>query len=504
MKYLIYSSSSLAYPHFGVQLEECEKLNSEGHNVTFAYCSGINNTCFKNISSNSAICKACKLGYRLSINKLSKNIEIIPLKFKEDNLKHEFIFNNINDIKEIRYKKVNIGYSVLSTFISFSRNPEIKFDAITRDYFNHLLHQTCKLVDSVHDLIDKVKPDVICVFNGRFFETKPLFDIGISKNIKVIINEVIGNGTENDPFKITKFINSMPHDISYLRKKVLSTWDQSKLSFKEKIKIGESFYFNKKNGLNTGLINFTKEQKSGKLPLNWNNSEKNIVIFNSSEDEFAAIGKEFDSYAIFNSQIEGIKFMLTNCKFNDIHFYLRIHPNLSNIIESFHTDLLELDKLHSNITIIKADDNISTYALIDNSWKVIVFGSTVGIESSFWGKPTILLAGSMYHDLNALYKPSSKSHLLQLIEQEELAVLNNFPAIQFGFYVMNRDTGASNSKYFDLSLKKYNLFGFEFTQPSYMHLFGSNILVKLIHLMYIKVFTKVFKDRFPFPKKINN
>ena len=52
MKYLIYSSSSIAYPHFGVQLEECEKLNAQGHSVTFAYCDGVNNTCFKNINSN--------------------------------------------------------------------------------------------------------------------------------------------------------------------------------------------------------------------------------------------------------------------------------------------------------------------------------------------------------------------------------------------------------------------------------------------------------------------
>jgi hypothetical protein len=502
MKYLIYSSSSLAYPHFGVQLEECEKLNAQGHSVTFAYCDGINNTCFKNINSNPAICKACKLGYRFSINKLSKNIEIIPLNFTEDNLKHNFIFNSINDIKEIKYKKVSIGYAVLSTFISVSRNPEIKLDDPTRDYLNHLINQTCKLVDSVYNLIDKVNPDVICVFNGRFFETKPLFDIGISKNIEVIINEVIGSGTENDPFKITKFINSMPHDIAYLGKKVLSTWDCSKLSYEEKIIIGESFYFNKKKGLNTGLINFTSNQEKGKLPSNWDNAKKNIVIFNSSEDEFASIGKEFDSYAIFNSQIEGIKFMLSNCKLNNIHFYLRIHPNLSNVTESFHTDLLELDKLYTNITIIKGDDKISTYALIDSSWKVIVFGSTVGIESSFWGKPSILLAGSIYHDLNALYKPSSKSHLLQLIEQE-LTVLNTFPAIQFGFFVMNRDTGVNTSKYFDLSLKKYSLFGFEFNQPKYMAFLGSYILIKLIHLIYIKIFTRLLKDRFPFPKKNN-
>ena len=502
MKFLVYSSSSLAYPHFGVQLEECEKLNKEGHSVTFAYCEGVNNTCFKNINSNPAICKACQLGYKFSLNKLSQDIDCVPLKLVKNNLIHKYNYNNIEEFKKIKYRGVFVGYSVLSTYISFTRNPDLELDDSVREYLNHLINQTCTLVDSAYSLIDEVNPDVICVFNGRFFETKPFFDIGKSKKIEIIINEVIGSGSEDDPFKITNFINSMPHDISYLRKKVINTWNLSKDSEEEKVKIGESFYFNKRNSLKTGLVNYTKNQEVGKLPFTWDKTKNNIVIFNSSEDEFASIGKEFDSYALFNSQIEGINFMMSNSKLNNIHFYLRIHPNLINITHSYHTDLLKLDEEYLNLTVIRADDNISTYTLIDNAWKVVVFGSTVGIESTFWGKPSILLAGSMYHDLNVLYKPSSKSHLLKLIEQE-LTVLNTFPAIQFGFFIMNRDFGSNTSKYFDLSLKKYSLFTFEFNQPKYMSFLGSNLLIKLIHLVYIKVFTRLFKDRFKFPKKIN-
>jgi len=502
MKYLIYSSSSIAYPHFGVQLEECEKLNAQGHSVTFAYCDGVNNTCFKNINSNPAICKACQLGYKFSLTKLSPEIDCFPLKLVKNNLVHKYIYNNIEEFKKIKYKGVFVGYSILSTYISFTRNPDLELDDNVRKYLNHLINQTCTLVDSAYNLIDKVSPDVICIFNGRFFETKPFFDIGKSKKIEIIINEVIGSGSEDDPFKITNFINSMPHDISYLRKKVINTWNLSKDSEEEKVKIGESFYINKRKSLKTGLVNYTKNQESGKLPNKWDETKKNIVIFNSSEDEFASIGKEFDSYALFNSQIEGINFIMSNCKLNNSHFYLRIHPNLTNINHSYHTDLLKLDKKYSNLTVIRANDNISTYTLIDNAWKVVVFGSTVGIESTFWRKPSILLAGSMYHDLNALYKPKSENHLLKLLK-EELTALDNYKAIQFGFFIMNRDFGSNTSKYFDLSLKKYTFFGFEFTQPKYMSFLGSNLLIKLIHLVYIKVFTRLIKDRFRFPKKIN-
>ena len=391
----------------------------------------------------------------------------------------------------------------MSTFISFSRNPDLKLDDATILYIDHLLKQTCDLTDAVYNLIDKVNPDVICVFNGRFFETKPLFDIAKSKKIKVICNEVVPGFRPNEPFRITKFFNAMPHDIPNNKKRIINTWNVSTLSNKEKVKIGESFYKNKRKGSDTGLINFTNNQKTGKLPLNWNVKKKNIVIFNSSEDEFASIGKEFDNYALFNSQIEGIEFILSTNKSNDYHFFLRIHPNLSNITHSFHTDLLSLDKVYDNITIIRGNEDISTYSLIDASWKVIVFGSTVGIESTFWGKPTILLAGAMYHDLEALYKPKSKNDLINLIKDDLLA-LDVLPAIKYGYYVMDREFGNFAPKHFDLGLKQYSFLGFNFSQPNYMDFLGSKLLMKLIYLFYSKILKVFYKNKLKFPKKNQN
>ncbi|NQV78498.1 MAG: hypothetical protein HQ490_09115 [Lutibacter sp.] len=499
MNYLLYSSSSIAYPHFGVQLEEVENLIREGHRVTFAYCDGINNTCFKNMDSNMALCKACKLGYKYSLNKLPKEVELLPLKSNHNIKKHNFNYNNIEEIKKLSYREVSIGYGILSTFISFTRNPDLKLDDATIKYIDHLINQICNLTDAIYSLIDKVNPDAICVFNCRFFETKPLLDIAKSKKIDLICNEVVAHFKPNEPYRIEKYYNSMPHDIPNLKKKIINTWNISKLSKTEKVLIGESFYINKRNSEATGLINFTMNQKLGKLPLNWNIKKKNIVIFNSSEDEYAAIGNEFDRYALFNSQIEGIKFILSTIKSNEYQFYLRIHPNLSNIIADFHLDLLSLDDIYDNLTIIKAHEDISSNSLIDASWKVIVFGSTIGIESVYWGKPTILLAGALYHDLEALYKPKSEDELINLIK-DELLPLDTLPAIKYGYFQMDREFGNFASKYVNLGLKHYSFLGFKFSQPNYMSFFESKLLMKLIYLFYSKLLIIFYKNKFPFPK----
>lgn len=498
MKYLVYSSCSNAYPHFGVQLDEAEKLFKEGYEVTFAYCEGVIDTCFKNMSANPVLCQLCQLGYKQTLSKLSNGIEIIPIKNKNIGKTPVFNYSNVEEIKKLMYKEVFIGYAILSTYISLTRNPSPEITDDSRVYFNHLLEQACRLTDSIYEIIADVKPDVICIYNGRFLESRPFYDIALSLNIKVICNEVIGGSGSKDPFRKVFFENSMPHLPKTFSNRIIGLWKDSKLADEEKIKIGESFYKNRKGGVPSGDKVFIKNQKKGKLPLNWDNNKKNIVIFNSSEDEFAAVGKDFEKYLLFNSQLEGIKYILSGVENTDYHFYLRIHPNLSSVNYSYHTDLLELEQSFDNITVIKATDSSSTYSLMDAADKVVVFGSTTGIEATYWGKPSILLAGAMYYYINACYIPKTKEEVTELITKD-LVAMDNFPAIQYGYYIMDREFLSTRSIYFDLNTKDYSLFGYKCRQPKYMTLLGSNVLMKIVNLIGTKILTRFFKNKIKTP-----
>jgi hypothetical protein len=501
MKYLVYSSCSNAYPHFGVQIDEAEKLFREGHDVTFAYCEGVVDTCFKNMNANPALCQLCQFGYSQTLKKLSKGIEIIPMKNRDIEKGPAFNYSTVEDIKKLIYKEVYIGYAILSTYISLTRNPSPEITNESRVYFNHLLEQACKLTDSIYEIIAKNKPDVICVYNGRFLESRPFYDIALSLKIKIICNEVIGGSGGKDPFRIVFFENSMPHLPKTFSNRIIDLWNDSKFTDEEKIQIGESFYKNRKEGVPSGDKVFIKHQEKGKLPLNWDNNKKNIVIFNSSEDEFAAVGKDFEKYLLFDSQLEGIKYILSTVENNNYHFYLRIHPNLSSVNYSYHTDLLELEQSYDNITVIKATDSISTYSLMDAADKVVVFGSTTGIEATYWGKPSILLAGAMYYYINACYIPKTKEEVTELIISD-LPVKDNFPAIQYGYYIMDREFLSTKSIYFDLDTKNYSVFGFKCRQPKYMTLFGSKAFMKIINLIGAKIIPRFFKNKIKTPDMI--
>jgi len=49
--------------------------------------------------------------------------------------------------------------------------------------------------------------------------------------------------------------------------------------------------------------------------------------------------------------------------------------------------------------------------------KVVTFGSTMGIESVFWGKPSILAGRSLYEGLGGCYVPKTHKELVDLINR---------------------------------------------------------------------------------------
>ena len=118
---------------------------------------------------------------------------------------------------------------------------------------------------------------------------------------------------------------------------------------------------------------------------------------------------------LYNTQNEAINKLVSYFEGNDeYHFYLRIHPNLGKV-KNVQTD--EVNQMeYNNLTIIGPNQPIDTYAIIDACDKSIVFGSTSGIEATYWGKASVLLGKSFYYYLEeACYKPETYEDLYKLI-----------------------------------------------------------------------------------------
>lgn len=482
MKILFLHSTAFLPIQFGALLDEAELRIREGHEVYFGFCNKAANFCTQNLSGKDGNCNLCSWTTKHALKNLSKKVNILSISdfYNSSDFPIEYSCNSLDDLISIEYKSVKIGYGVLSSYISATRNNDPVFDKTFVQYINILLNSSRRFTDAYDRMLNFVNPDLVCVFNGRLFEFRPALELPIKKGINVKCFEVYGDHGE-DGFKLC-YDNCMPHNIDENVKKIVSQWSIGDMPIDVKRKIGASFYYNRRHAKPAGDKIYTCSQKEGLLPDDWNSSNRNFVIFNSSEDEYTAIGDEFSSLDFFNSQIEGIKTLLKMTEDNHaIHFYLRIHPNLSNIKYSYHTYLLELDKEFSNVTVIPGSSSISSYALMDNSEKVIVFGSTIGLESAFWGKPVINLAGCVYAKTDMCYKPNDLVHLKQLLLDYLEPKVSLFP-IQYGYFMMHRED-ADRYKCIDFNYRSFKFGNYNLNKINYQKFLGSRRLYALLQLL---------------------
>ena len=120
---------------------------------------------------------------------------------------------------------------------------------------------------------------------------------------------------------------------------------------------------------------------------------------------------------------------------------------------------------------------------MDAADKVVVFGSTIGMEAVYWGKPVILLAGAAYYYSNICYIPKSKEELKEIIVKT-LPPKENDATIKWGFYVMYR-APEDKYQYVDFDYENRRILGIEYIDIHYLKLFGSSklygIYTKLCH-----------------------
>lgn len=160
------------------------------------------------------------------------------------------------------------------------------------------------------------------------------------------------------------------------------------------------------------------------------------VFFTSSQDEFLSMEgwegfgwrDQYEAFAAFAGQVSGEK-------------VLRIHPNFLN--KAFGNSLDELRRIFwfrskvKGAQIIWPDESRNSYELLDNCSRVVVYGSTIGLEASCSGK-SVWTAGNSLYDLEAdirIFRPKT------LFDAKffEPWVVNSEPALRVADFLINND-----------------------------------------------------------------
>lgn len=450
-----------------------------GADVTIVDCDSSIGICWHNPSHNKNRCNFCEK-YRKQLTKQIpdgiKKLHVRQFLTRNGGNRPSYDYENVKDIKDLTYKGVKLGLCCLSIYISVSRNNSPLIDDKFRIYFNFLLNRVKDYIDAMEVIIDNEKPDKIVVFNGRCTNSRPVIEIADRKGIPFVCSEVIS--VFKGQYIRRYFYNAMPHNIVLNTKMISETWDNASIPENDKILLGKRFYESKLLNLFNGDKNYTEDQIKGKLPNNWDKKKYNIVIFNSSEDEFAAIGKEYEEKSLFESQFKAIEFIVNNIKGrDDINVYLKIHPNLKDIKYKYHLDLYGFSSVSNNFFIIEGSSDVSTYQMMKDCDKVIVFNSTAGPEAAYQRKPVITLNGALYYLLGFTYTPKDEDEFRKMLLDKNLEPLYNENVLKFGFYFMNYFL--PSAVFFDIGRENRKIFGKLVSLYPHKKLLGSRFLHRL-------------------------
>lgn len=418
--------------HLGVDLELAEKHLRQGDAVTFLGCDGSIGACQTNKRGFQVNCTDCKLRRLDATRELSGAVAIHSL--KAPHIKRQLMAlpgpldsHTVSDYEAFKYAGHDLGLAAVSSALNIHRDPRCESEEAMLS-IELFLRAACSSYEATrHFLSENKNYDCAYIFSGRFAAQRGALRAIQDAHIPCFTHER-GNSF---PYYDT-YPDALPQDLALRQKRTIEAWENSN-NHEKRDKWAHQFYQEHRSGRAVAWKNYVNDQLPGSLPENWDEKKHNIVIFNSSQDEMASIS-EYNINTVYASQAEALTKITEDSLLSKkpIHFYLRIHPNLAKVTNS---DMDELLSIRSpNLTIIGGGDTISTYALLDACDCVLTFGSTMGAEATYWGKPSVLVSPSFYDELDVAYQPTSHEEVVRLLLRDDLPPKPRLGALKYGYY----------------------------------------------------------------------
>ncbi len=408
MNTLIFTTYSFGTRLFETQLELMKDEMDEGNQLHVLKCAKVLEACMFNEHHGMLQCAKCQSRAYHGLKKIGvpkENIHDLKYLNEVEQLKIPD-FKILDDLLAYEYEGIKIGRGVASSIITQTRDFELNSEK-----YGERIEKNIRMAVNVYlnfkHYLKALKIDKLLIFNGRFAEKRPVVEIAEQLNIPYVVHE--RGGTLS---KYILYYNSTPFSFEYNYKEINRYWEEADHDYRQTK--ADEWYMQRRKGIPQNWYVYINDQQKNALPDNFDPNKRNIAIFNTSEDECKALEGWENPY--FEDQNEGVRYMAEQfARRPDVHFYLRVHPNLGEVENSQVKGIKELN--FPNLTVLPPDSEVDSYALMDTCAATITFGSTMGIEATYWNKPSILVGQSTYKILGSVYIPENKEHLLEMIDQ---------------------------------------------------------------------------------------
>lgn len=421
--------------HLGTELEILKRHIDQGSEVHLLHCNSSLEACQTNPFRDQQICQTCKLLRKHSLQDLLSTIQTHTLDEYISPSDQRDASSWITTapaaaLTAARYNNADLGWGVVSSTVSITRHPECNSPAAATLLKNFSAAAALTYTATLKFLAAEAPFDTAYIFNGRFATTRAAWRACQEHGLTDI--RLHERGCDKNHYDI--FPNELPHSISTFRSNATKAWDS--LPDEKRLAAGAAFFNERRHGKPQGWLSYTEDQNDGLLPDNFRPNATKIVVFTSSEDEFVAIGDEWQNRC-YDTQQQAIETLSSLChkSLPLAQIFVREHPNAaksgSRLVET------QVIKSNQNCTLIPAESPIDSYALIDASDIVITFGSTMGVEATYWGKPSVTLGPFFGKGLDVTWEAADFDDVLAFLLSPPTA-RPQINAIKYGAYLQTR------------------------------------------------------------------
>ncbi len=434
MKVLSVQFGDFGTPHLETDADLIQQHLDKGDQVVQLVCDAALPVCLYNPGHDLAVCTRC-ICRRESITRyLQPRVEQRPLlRLTPEDRRLIAAFpcdaSDLASLKEMMFRSFDVGIAVAATLVDLLVNPDPDLTQIP-DTVRNWIGVSLAVYLSTINWLDELRPDRVYVMNGRWSHYRAVLRACQERGVDCCCHERGG-----DLSRYMLFVNRLPHDIAPLEADIRSAWQQAPPGEREVI--GARYYEEKASGFERQWFSFVSGQQKGLLPEDWDRypAGQRVAVFASSEFEFAAIGPEW-AYPFYEDQTDGLRRLVASLeeRGSPLHLFIRTHPNMKGVKNAKMDWLLSLRS--PNATVLPPESPVSSYALLRCADKVLTFGSTMGIEASFWNKPSIMAGRCFYQNLGATYNPGSHEELLELLHAD-LQPRPRDAAVMYGYFLLS-------------------------------------------------------------------